>query len=55
MLLLNEIWWNGRVLTASYRTVISNLMGQVASAQRWGVGSVGSSQVKNGWLSYGGQ
>lgn len=54
MLLMNEICWHGRVLWASHRSYIITLMGQVTSSQRWGVGSIGSSQVKNGWLPYNG-
>lgn len=55
MLLMNEICWEGRVLRGSYRGQIIQLMGQVSPDQRWGVGSVGTSQVKNGWLPYNGQ
>lgn len=54
ILLMNEICWNGRVLRGVYRGFILSLMGQVASGHRWGAGSVGAVQVKNGWLSYNG-
>lgn len=55
MLLMNEICWNGRVLRSGHRSYIISLMGSVSTGQRWGVGSYGASQVKNGWLPYNGQ
>lgn len=55
VVLMNEISWQGRLLNAANRSYILTLMGQVAAGQRWGVGSVGASQVKNGWLPYAGQ
>lgn len=55
MVLMDEIFWFGRVLNSTNRGYISTLMGQVTSGQRWGVGTYGTSQVKNGWLPYNGQ
>ena len=55
MLLMNEISWRGRLLTSAMRSYILGLMGSVTSSQRWGVGSYGIAQVKNGWLPYNGQ
>lgn len=55
VVLMNEITRFGRVLSATNRSYIISLMGQVTSGQRWGVGSYGTSLVKNGWLSYNGQ
>lgn len=55
MVLMDEIFWFGRVLNSTNRGYISTLMGQVTSGQRWGVGTCGTSQVKNGWLPYNGQ
>ena len=54
IVLMNEISWRGRLLNAANRGYILTLMGQVAADQRWGVGSIGTSQVKNGWLPYAG-
>lgn len=54
IVLMNEICWHARTLRATYRGYIITLMGQVTASQRWGVGSVGTSQVKNGWLPYNG-
>lgn len=55
MQLMSEICWNGRVLRSTYRGYIVQLMSQVVGYQRWGVGSIGTAQVKNGWLPYNGQ
>lgn len=54
LILLNEIGWRGTFLTAANRSYILGLMGSVTASQRWGVGSVGTSVVKDGWLSYNG-
>ena len=53
--LMNEICYQGRLLGMSHRRYIVDLMGSVTPSQRWGVGSVGTAQVKNGWLPYEGQ
>lgn len=53
--LLNGIYYQRTMLPANKLNIITNLMGQVSSAQRWGVGNVygASVQVKNGWLPLG--
>lgn len=54
VLLMDELAYRGRVLSATNRQYILGLMGTVTASQRWGVGSYGTAQVKNGWLPYGG-
>ena len=54
VVLQNEIAYRGAILNAANRAYIAGLMGSVTPSQRWGVGSVGIAQVKNGWLPYAG-
>lgn len=52
--LLNNIFYQSRLLSKSERNNIKNLMSNVEADQVWGI-SAGSSDyaLKNGWLSYG--
>lgn len=50
VLLLDEIAYLGRYLSAASRGYVLGLMGSVTPSQRWGFGMYGISENKNGWL-----
>jgi beta-lactamase class A len=52
--LLNNIFYQSKLLSSQERSTIRNLMSNVESDQAWGI-SAGSNDfaIKNGWLSYG--
>lgn len=52
--LLNNIFYQSKLLSKQDRALIRNMMSDVESDQSWGI-SAGSSNfaIKNGWLSYG--
>lgn len=52
--LLNNIFYQSKLLSSQDRTTIRSLMSNVESDQAWGISAgSGNFAIKNGWLSYG--